>query len=99
MMRADFPTANRWQLRSVAVYALGVRFLPLAVVGVVVGSTRTSPWTVAFFAPSMSAFILGTFLGFPAGLVGGGPDFFVQRAVFLGVKYALRRRHPSDRHR
>lgn len=99
MMRADFPTANRWQLGSVGVYALGFRFLPLAVIGVVVGSARISPWTVAFFAPTMSAPILGTLLSLPAGFLGGGPDFFAQRAVFLGAKYALRRRPPSDRHR
>jgi len=97
MMRADFSTANRWQLRSVAAYALGFRLLPLALIGVAAGLLITSPWTFALFVPTMWAFSVGTLFGFPAALMGGGPDFFVQRALFLGGKYALRPLHPGER--
>jgi hypothetical protein len=98
MMRVEFSTANRWQLRSVASYALGVRLLlPLALGGVVVGLASTPiPWTFAFFVPTLWCFIVGTLLGFPGALIGGGPDFFTQRALFLGGKYALRRLHPQN---
>jgi hypothetical protein len=97
IMRADFSTANRWQLRSVAAYALGFRLLPLALVGVLVSFVTTSPWTFAFFVPTLWAFIVGTLFGFPGALMGGGPDFFfVQRALFLGGKYALRTLHPGQ---
>ena len=98
----EHPSANRWQRRSIFAFTLFWRLAPLAAVAclpaLVGGAAWTSALAVAALGVTMWAYIAGVLLAI-VGAFGRGLDFFPQRVLFLGCKYAFTRMPPAGQSR